>query len=243
MRFNGRSSKYGSLLATLLLAVSTAAALPALALDQVGLPEFQMANGEKNCSGKAFAVRWYRGRTLLLMPLHLLAPEGGLSHYVKPADIATEVSKLQVYDFQMRSVLAVAGKPVLKSGASTAQASGSMGNDLMAFELPASSRLTPFDLFFGLAPRGTQVTILSKAGDSSVQPTSYRGTVTTSARSGLIIQLNYPLTAVSSSGAPVLDAQNKVVGMVVGMGDDERKIVVAVPSSTMISRIYADTGK
>lgn len=242
MRFNARNSASGFFTA-LLAAFCTVTTLPVLALDQVGLPEFQMSNGEKLCPGKAFAVRWYRGRTLLLMPLHLLAPESGLSHYVKPADIASEVSKLQVYDFQMRSVLAVAGQPVLKSGASTAVATGSMGDDLMAFELPSSSRLTPFDLFFGLAPRGTRVTILSKAGDSSVQPTGYSGTVTMSSRSGLIIKLNYPLTALASSGAPVVDAQNKVVGMVVGMGDDERKTVVAIPSSTMISRIYADTGK
>lgn len=243
MKFNGRSIKYGGCLSALLTIFFTAAALPGLALDQVGLPEFKLVSGEKFSSGKAFAVRWYRGRSLLLMPLHLLSPEGGCSHYVKPAEIASEVSHLQVYDLSMRSVLAVAGTPLLKSGASTEQSTGSMSGDLMAFELPPSSRLTPFDMLFALAPVGTKIAILSKAGDSSVQPTCYRGTITRASRTGLIIKLNYPLAALSSSGAPVVDAQNKLVGMVVGVLDDARTTIVAIPSSTMVSRIYAEIGK
>ena len=243
MKFNGCNFKFGGILSALLTIAFTTAVLPGLALDQVGLPEFQMASGEKFSPGKAFAVRWYRGRNLLLMPLHLLSPEGGCSHYVKPSEIAQEVAKLQVYDLSMRSVLATAGKPVLKSGASTEQSTGSMSGDLLAFELPQSSRLTPFDMLFALAPAGTKVTILSKAGESSSSLTSYRGTITGASRTGLIIKLNYPLTALSSSGAPVVDAQNKVVGMVVGVEDDARTTIVAIPSSTMISRIYADIGK
>jgi hypothetical protein len=243
MKFNGHSFKYGVALSALLAVFYTAAELPGLALDQVGLPEFQMASGEKLCSGKAFAVRWYRGRNLLLMPLHLLSPEAGYSKYLGPGDLGREVSQLQVFDLSKRSILTVAGKPLLKSGASTAQATGSMSGDLMVFDLYSSSRLTPFDLFFGLAPAGTKVTILSKADESSSSLTSYRGTITGASRTGLIIKLNYPLTALSSSGAPVVDAQNKVVGMVVGVEDDARTTIVAIPSSTMISRIYADIGK
>lgn len=243
MKFNGRIFNYGGCLFTLLAVFFTTTALPGMALDQVGLPEFQLASGEKFCAGKAFAVRWYRGRSLLLMPLHLLVSESGYPNSVSPAELASGVAKLQVLDLSMRSVLATAGKPVLKTGASTGQNTGSMSGDLMAFELPSSSRLTPFDLLFALAPAGTKVTILSKASQSSSSLTSYRGTITGASRTGLIIKLNYPLTALASSGAPVVDAQNKVVGMVVGVEDDARTTIVAIPSSTMISRIYADTGK
>lgn len=230
-------------LAAVLSSFAFTANLPALAIDQVGVPEFQLANGEKFSAGKAFAVRWYRGRSLLLMPLHLLVPESGYPNSVSPAELASGVAKLQILDLSMRSVLATAGKPVLKTGASTGQNTGSMSGDLMAFELPSSSRLTPFDMLFALAPAGTKVTILSKANESSSQLTSYRGTITGASRTGLIIKLNYPLSALGSSGAPIVDAQNKLVGMVVGTEDDARTVIVAIPSSTMISRIYADIGQ
>ncbi len=243
MNHNDRKHKYGAFLAVLLLALQSTANQAALAIDQVGLSEFQLSNGDTFTSGKSFAVRWYKGKSLLLMPLHIFSPDGGFSRYLKPSEINSEVTKLQVYDLSKRSVLAVAGRSLLKSGGTTQYATGSMAGDLLAFELPSSSRLTPFDMLFGLAPAGTKVTILSQANATSSQVTSYRGTISFSGRTSMVIKLNYPLTALSSSGAPIIDAQNKLVGMLVGTQDDARTVVVGLPSSTMISRIYADIGQ
>lgn len=219
------------------------AQMPTLAVDELGWPEFRLKNGETYCAGKAFAVRWYKGRTLLVMPLHLLSPEAGCSHYVRPEDIPRELETLKILDLERQSTLATAGKYLMKTGATAGQNTGDLSADLMAFELPMSSRLTPFSLFYGQAPVGTKVTVLSKFEDSSSQPTRYTGTVSSSRPTGLVVNMDAPVTALSSSGSPVVNAKNELVGMMVGKRDDERKVIMAIPSSSMIRRMYAEIGQ
>ncbi len=233
-----------ALLAFLLLLALSQSARTAFADNEVGWPRFNMANGETHCAGKAFAVRWYRNRTLLLLPLHILSPEGGYTHYVEPQDVAREVSSLDVLDLQQRAVLATSKQPLLKTGSTVGQNTGNLSDDLMAFELTNASRLKPFQFFNGLAPKGTRVVILSKYSEStSLEPERYKGTVVSAAPSGMVINMDSPMRALSSSGAPVVNAKNELVGMMVGTGDDARMVISAIPSSSLISRIFNEIGQ
>lgn len=230
-------------LALLLTAVALTFTTPALSIEELGWPEFHMTNGDVHCAGKAFAVRWYRGRTLLLMPLHLLSPEANYSHYVNPQDVPRELSSLQVLDLRNRQSLLTAGKCLLKTGATVGQNTGDLSADLMAFDVPTASRLTPFNIFYGQAAVGTRVTVISSLQGSREQPTRYTGVVASSKPKGLVINMDAPITALSSSGAPVVNSKNELVGMMVGKRDDERKVIMAIPSSSLISRLLAEIGQ
>jgi len=218
--------------------------LPALAGDEVGWPRLNLTTGEQHCAGKAFAVKWYRGRVLLLLPLHILSPEAGYSHYVMAQDVSSSVSSIDVLDLQMQSVLASSTKSLLKTGRTVGQSSGDLSGDVMAFELSSSSRLTPFMLCGTLPPVGTKVWILSKAANSrSATPDRYSGTISSSMNSGLVIKMDSPLSALSSSGSPVTNAKNELVGMMVGKQDEARMVIMAIPSTSLIKRIYAEIGQ
>ncbi len=217
---------------------------PAFAVDQFGWPRFNLNDGQEHCAGKAFAVRWYRNRTLLLLPLHILSPEAEYSHYVAPQDVSKEVRSVDVLDLQQQSVLASSSTSLLKTGCTVGQGTGDLSGDLMAFELSSSSRLTPFNMLGTLAPVGTKVWVWSKDTESrSLSPDRYSGTISASSPSGLVLQMDAPVKAISSSGAPVVNAKNELVGMMVGKQDDRRMVIMAIPSSSLIRRLYSEIGQ
>lgn len=227
----------------LLTVVALSVALPAYAVEELGWPQFHLTNGDVHCAGKAFAVRWYRGRSLLLMPLHLLSPEAAYKRYISPQEVGREVASLEILDLRSFQPIATAGKCLLKTGATVGQNSGDLSDDLMAFEAPTSSRLTPFNIFYGQVPVGTKVTVLASLKGSSDQPTRYTGVVASSKPVGISINMDRPLTALSCSGAPIVNAKNELVGMMVGKRDDTRTVVMAIPSSSLIRRLYAEIGQ
>lgn len=217
---------------------------PAFAVDQFGWPRFNLNDGQEHCVGKAFAVRWYRNRTLLLLPLHILSPEAEYSHYVAPQDVSKEVRSIDLLDLQRQSVLASSSKSLLKTGWTVGRGTGDLSGDLMAFELSSSSRLTPFNMLGTLAPVGTKVWVWSKDTESrSLSPDRYSGTISVSSPTGLVVQMDAPVKAFSSSGAPVVNAKNELVGMMVGTQDDRRMVIMAIPSSSLIRRVYNEIGQ
>lgn len=217
---------------------------PAWASDEVGWPRFTMSNGEQQTAGKAFAINWYRNRKLIITPLHILSPEAGYSHYVRPADVAREVSTLDVMDLLNQAVLASSRQPLLKTGWTVGQGTGDLSGDIMAFELSSSSRLKPFQLCATLPPKGTRVWVLSKEMNTSgYEPDRFAGTVSSGNASGLVVDMDSPLTALSSSGSPVINAKNELVGMMVGKADDTRQVIMAIPSTSILRRLYGEIGQ
>lgn len=120
-------------------------------------------------------------------------------------------------DLQGQSVLASSSKSLLKTGCTVGRGTGDLSGDLMAFELSSSSRLTPFNMLGTLAPVGNKIWVLSKDKESSsLSPDRYSGTISSSIPTGLVVQMDAPVKAFASSGAPVVNAKNEMVGMMVG---------------------------
>src|SRR5271170_4137496 len=82
----------------------------------VGVPVFIFHDGSDHYSGKAFIINWYKGKKLLLCPLHLLGPAGGYSHYVAPESVATVVAQVDVLDLQRQEIVATAVHGLLRKG-------------------------------------------------------------------------------------------------------------------------------
>ena len=211
----------------------------------VGWPVFKLRSGETHCAGKAFAIKWYRGRTLLLMPLHLLSPEAGFSHYVNARDVAGVVSEVEIQDLAQQSVLATVSSAdcLLKTGTTVGMGKGDLNTDLMAFELRGSSKLDPLQISGTLPKVGSEVYVLTKdMHATSSQPDRFAGKVARADVTGLTIRMDSPLTALSSSGAPVVNEKNELVGMMLGKQDESRMVIMAAPAATMFRRLYAEVG-
>jgi hypothetical protein len=63
-----------------------------------------------------------------------------------------------------------------------------------------------------------------------------------SSPNGITVRLDQSLDAFSSSGSPVVNEKNELVGMLVGTGDDARTIINLAPSTGIYQRLYAEMG-
>lgn len=111
--------------------------------------------------------------------------------------------------------------------------------DMLAFELPYGVRLQSMYLAPTLAAPGSRVWVLSKDGhnfSNTAEVDKYPGTVVSSTASALSVKMDAPLTAFHSSGSPVVDAKNQVVGMLCGVGA-ERKSIGCSPGLAIYQRL------
>jgi len=203
-----------------------------------GMPLFHIKGGGTHYAGKAFAIPWSHNRKILLMPLHLLGPAAGYPTYIEPQNVPDVVESVDVLDLKGDQVIATAKPGLLRTGTPVEKAHGDLGEDLMAFELPSSCRLTLFPLSRTLVPVGTKVWILSKNSPATTsEPDRFEGTVVRSFPSGVTVQLARPLTAVSSSGAPIVNAKNELVAMMVGKQDLRRTIIMGIASTRLYAKL------
>jgi hypothetical protein len=114
----------------------------------------------------------------------------------------------------------------------------------MAFDLPNAGSLALFGLSTQLPAVGTKVWVLSKSANSrDTEADRYAGTVTQSSLKGIDVSLDESLDAPSSSGSPLVDARNDLVGMLIGTGNDARTIINASPAACIYRRLYTEIGK
>jgi hypothetical protein len=231
------------ILTALLLAIS---ASPSRADDYtiVGVPRFNFTDGTNNVAGKAFVVQWFRGRTILLAPIHLLGPSGGCPIQMTADDIRNKVRSVDMLDLNGGEVIATAEKSLLSDGATVSKRNGENGLDLVAFEVRGSSRATKLGICATPVAVGTKAWVLTHTdGSSSTRCDRYPGTVSSSDAVDLAIRLDRPLDAHGSSGSPVVDAKGQLIGMMVGVEDDERKVSVCVPATAIYQTLYKAAGQ
>lgn len=212
--------------------------------NSVGVPLFHFRNGSTFIIGKAFAIRWFGNKNILLCPLHLLGPASGYPSYVDPRSVPDIVESVDVMDLQQRDVLTTATRGLLRRGSPVEHRSGNLCDDLMAFELPSNTgSLTVLGLAAQLAAVGTKVQVLTKSNNSSsTEADSYSGTVQRASPTGITVKLDAPLDAQSSSGSPVVNEKNELIGMMVGTGDDARTIINLAPSTGIYQRLCTEVG-
>ncbi|MBU6453712.1 MAG: hypothetical protein KGS72_18170 [Cyanobacteria bacterium REEB67] len=197
-----------------------------------------MSDGSTTCAGKAFAIQWFHGKTLLICPLHLLGPGAGYPTYIEAKDVPEKVSSIDVLDFTGKSVVATAQHGLLRTGWPVEKARGDITGDMMAFELQSGSRMPILALAPNLVPVGTKVWVLSKNMPATSQEVErFPGVVTRSFNTGVTIALDGKLTAMGSSGSPVVNAKNEVVCMMVGKESLERTTIMGIPSNVLYARL------
>jgi hypothetical protein len=214
------------------------------ASDAVGVPLFHFRDGTTHCAGKAFAVKWFNNKNILICPLHLLGPAGGYPTYVDARSVSDVIDSVDVLDLQKGQVLATAKRGLLRKGSPVEKASGNLCDDLIAFDLANAGSLTLFGLSAQLPAVGTKVWVLTKSANSrDTQADRYSGSVSGAAINGINVKLDEPLDAPASSGSPVVDAKSELVGMLVGTGDEARTIINAAPAAGIYRRLYTEISK
>jgi hypothetical protein len=210
----------------------------------VGWPLFHFKDGSTQCAGKAFAIQWFRNRSLLIMPLHLLSPEAGLNRYIAANNINDEVASVDILDLSSKNVVATGGPSLLRTGVTVGRSMGNINEDVMAFEIKSNTRLPLLALAPTMAPVGTKVWVLSKNEPATNnEPDRFPGKVVRAFITGMTVELDGPITALGSSGAPVVNAQNQVVCMMVGKQDAQRTVIMGIPSTCLYAKLFRELGR
>jgi hypothetical protein len=235
----------------LIVIVFLISSLPLAAIGQssssqspVGIPFFHLADGSTHTAGKAFGIQWSHNRKLLLMPLHLLGPTGGYPTYILPQNVPEAVSSVDVMSLSEDRIIDTAKPALLRKGSPAEKNSGNLTDDLMAFELPYNCTLPLLPVCPTLVPIGTRVWVLSKikpASDNS--PDRFSGKVINATPTGVVVALDSPLTALASSGSPIVNAENQMVAMLVGTNSGNRTIISGAPSTSIYLRLCHEIGR
>lgn len=211
---------------------------------QVGVPKFNFKDGTSHTAGKAFGVAWFKGRKLLLAPYHCLGPAGGYSHYIDPKVLPDMITSVDVLNLQGSSVVATAGRELLKWACPVEHSNGDLSGDMIAFELPPRTSLPVLALTDQLVAPKSRVFVLTRADrSSSLSADRYGGTVESCYRTALVVKMDQPIDAMGSSGSPVVNDKGQLVGMMVGVMDDGRKTACCIPSQTIYRRLMAEVGQ
>ena len=208
--------------------------------ELVGQPTIHLANGNSYSTGKAFAIRWFKGRTLLLMPLHGFGPAGGLDYYITPTRISSAVREIEVRDLTDSHTLVRVSKSLLTTGNPVEKNTGDVSEDLTAFEIQGSNSLHVFNLSPRLPAVGTRVRIATQERGSRSGVQYFDGVIQGAAKTGLVIRMNEHFQPGASSGAPVIDDKNQLIGMMVGHQTDE--LMMASPVNSIYARLHTALG-
>lgn len=182
--------------------------------------------------GKGFALR-ISGRDYLITTAHGMCELLGPS--ASPRTMFETIGTVNLRNFANQD-LGNAGRCLLAGNLEARY-----DTDILVFELPYGTRMQSLYLAPALPQAGSKVWVLSKEGSNFSSDASidrYPGTVTSSTIRALSVKLDSQLTAFHSSGSPVVDAKNQVVGMLCGTNAD-RSGIGCNPGLNIYQRLVA----
>lgn len=233
--------------ALMLLAVCSVGPVPAQYGSglEVAVPAFYYKNGMLFFGAKCCVVRW-GGRAVLLAPLHTFCQvdtSGRIISCAKQSEINDRIDHAELVDFSYRQKVDDLGKSLLKQDIPYGSRSASMPGDMVAFDISANSHMRMFNLSATIAPVGTPVWVLSHDLRSAATGIDrYAGVVSQSSPISLAVKLTQDAPE-GSSGSPIIDSRNELVGMLVEVAVGNRKLVFAIPCTAMTSRLSQEIGR
>ncbi|WP_460057784.1 S1 family peptidase [Spirochaeta dissipatitropha] len=185
----------------------------------VFIPEFHTYEGRIN-AGHCFCAADVNS-SYILTCLHLFGPAGGLRTPIRPEDLPSSVYKYIIHDPETDHIIGTGSTPYslintfpLNPHASELDASG----DIAILPVPEESDLKPMIIAQDAVKPGEEVRILGidRYNIESVSIKQFPCIVLDVNMKYLILQPKKRIDIPGLSGAPIIDIQDKVIGMIVG---------------------------
>lgn len=221
---------------TLSVCAAAQAAPPAAVQQTICRPHFHV-DGQVLSAGTAFAIDLPgpASRTLLATAIHLFGPPGGLKEAIPAAELAQRVSGVECNALGSDDVWH-AGRALTISGARPMD--GSYLKDAAAFVLDKAGKTPTAHLKLAAIPPkpGDTVWLLAQAVEGA-PPTQllHRAVVRHAGDDGLQYEFdNAALAMRATSGAPALNDDGDVVGIHLGGGKKDGKLLGIADSLTSL---------
>jgi hypothetical protein len=192
-------------------------------------PVFRTSDGVVE-AGTAFAVAW-RGRHVLLSALHLLGPAGGLSRDVPAAAVPKVVAQVELDPCFEGTEQPKQTFPAQAINIPSAQPLGNISSgagDVIAFWMPVSSAFPALPLADKTPPTGARVWLAASVESGAPEGAHlHPAQVIEVDQAGDLLYAfdESGLELRATSGAPLLDAQGRVVAIHLGGGSPQGKLL------------------
>lgn len=205
-------------------------------------PRFYVSDLEPFTAGKAFAVQLDNGRKVLISCLHLFGPLGGLDQHINPQELPTRVMGVDLLSLDSSTIIGKAGKELLKSGqAMDLVKDGNYTGDLVAFDLPVDAPLGAIPIISNTPSIGTPVWLITVfADDNSNSPRLCSGKITSANGKCTEVSLDAPIKLQACSGAPVVNGQGELVGMLLGGYSSTPNKIILNPGEAIHARLLRE---
>lgn len=204
----------------------------------VFLPTF-MTGFTSFSAGTGFVVTSPNNQSLLFVTaLHLFGPAGGLKDQLSAEEVYHIFHAVTGIGLHDQKKFVTSTTPLFLNNSKLTNEDGSKAGDLMVYRLKRDAVKQPF-AFSEIEPKnGDFVFILGRPnGGKSLQ--RYQAEVIELDKGFLAYKFaQNDLDTAGTSGSPIVNVRGEIVGMHLGGGmDNGDKIGVAIPTSSMVSRI------
>jgi tetratricopeptide (TPR) repeat protein len=214
------------------LALNTLAP-PAVAEGIVGRPRIRLTDGRTVNAGTAFYAGLDNGGAFLVTVRHILGVDGGLDEELKPEEIKKKIREVILLDLQNTASIGRGGDSITLPDENPEVEDNR--DDLIAFRTRAAP---PKNFLTFAAERPTVGAAVWIAGKDLNKPGKqtelYAASVVESEAERLVIRAEPQLNIQALSGAPVVDGEGHVVGMVLG---GWRSLLMLNPAGAMKQRL------
>lgn len=231
-----------SLLAVFLaLSCCGVAADPRPDANALTLPTFLFERRHAITAGTAFLTE-ENGQRFLVTAYHVLGPAGGLKMKIEPREVPREVKAIAGLCLGESGKAVLVGAPVLLVEDARAIDDQGGDHDVTLALVKETDGPTPLKLNANVPAVGDRVWLFARMMDRD-RPMTYPAKITGVSATALQYELDdSSLNLRALSGAPVLAEDGTVVGMQLGFGKENDKLIAAaVPAAAIRDRIVAAT--
>ena len=205
-------------------------------------PDIELNDGQHMRTGKAWCTQ-LNNKKVVVSALHLLSQDGGLNRSIPAALVKSSVKSVEFSNPANGRPVGKTFEILSKSGApyDLASKTSDCATDIVIMGAPNTKPpIKPLVVSKEPANVGEQVWLCTRTSNSIIQ--LYPATVSQSGERGLIIQLQLPGSLEEQSGLPVVNADLKVVGMVIAYDASNKGMVLCNPGCAIYKHLRTDIG-
>jgi len=183
-------------------------------------PTFAVRGGKPYGAGTAVAVRLQpKAPPILITAQHLFGPAGGMEPPIAPADLDKKIAGVLLTPMAGRKPVGMARGSLRKSGAFPEEGVDDVSGDVAAFKLNSKSRVNALDLAPGNPAMGEWAWLVGDVFDHEPQTQRlFPGRVLLASDQKTLVKFESPFELRAFSGAPVINANKQVVGILIAGG-------------------------